>query len=276
MTQGNEKDRALVPFGQHLPTALRQEKAGSVLHRMVDGALEIARRRSHSERTRHLVGGYELCEPDYRQVFLWADRLGMTIDDVLVKLDIHDLEFSDYEGFTTIVDGHFQTLALHYDELPLESFDWFYGLKITVIDLFGKTPNWPQYDTLPSLKALYAAQISDFQYIDLSAIRGLTYLECSCNNLNEIDISSLPNLLYLHCGGNKYCGTNNIQELNLSSVPNLKSLDCSGNNLTKLDLSSVPGLTELQCQGNPLTELDLRWTPELKDLSVDDHVRLIR
>ena len=75
MTPDNNNDQALIPLDERLPAVPRDQGDGSILQRMARGALEIAQRQAVAVQVRHKVGDYELAEPDYRQVLLWAERL---------------------------------------------------------------------------------------------------------------------------------------------------------------------------------------------------------
>ncbi|MBM4199942.1 MAG: hypothetical protein FJ189_01475, partial [Gammaproteobacteria bacterium] len=81
-----KSDQALVPLDERLPAAPRDQGDGSILQCMARGALEIAQRQAVAAQVRHWVGDYELAEPDYRQVLLWAERLALAPEEVLERL----------------------------------------------------------------------------------------------------------------------------------------------------------------------------------------------
>ena len=53
---------------------------------MARGAPEIAQRQAVAAQVRHRVGDYELSEPDYQQVLLWAERFKNDAGAVLTLL----------------------------------------------------------------------------------------------------------------------------------------------------------------------------------------------
>ena len=109
---------------------------------------------------------------------------------------------------------------------------------------------------------------------DIEYFTGLTWLECSDNELTELDLSKNTALIWLDCQANNLtsldlskntaltqlnCGWNNLTSLDLSNNTALTFLDCWGNRLTSLDVSENTALTYLYCNSNPLLSKVMVW-----------------
>ncbi|MFM8729127.1 MAG: leucine-rich repeat domain-containing protein, partial [Planctomycetaceae bacterium] len=176
------------------------------------------------------LGDIAFAEPDYRQLLIWAEALGLRPEELVLRLQQQPPY--KYYGLTIsfkVVDGSIRDLVWDLSALPVADFAWVDGLKIEKLafsELGGRAGGTTKLaPRLPLLRQLY----------------------CGSNQLTELDLSSVPELTELDCG------VNQLTELELSSVPLLTKLQCIDNQLTELDLSSVPGLTELGCSGNQLT-----------------------
>ena len=108
----------------------------------------------NSARTR--IGSYDFRDPDYRQVLLWADALGLEPAEI-----IHRLETSTYEWMKSgvhkfrVEGGSIISLVWDFDRLPLSEFEWVDGLAIRGI-FFTHPPKAPPNISLriPSLALL--------------------------------------------------------------------------------------------------------------------------
>ncbi len=255
---------------------------------MVEDALALGREEAVVQSARFRIGDYMWCEPDYRQILVWAEALKMEPLTVIERLlddgtfwGTHDPTYSPERALTRFKDGRIETLRWDRRLLPIKKFRWVEGLQIT--SLHFSPVNQPESSVptlplpLPQLDLLSCRRLG-LTALDLSHVHNLTGLSCDDNRIIELDLSHVPNLTWLSCGGNELtkldlshvpnltglsCGDNKLTKLDLSHVPNLTYLSCDGNELTKLDLSHVPNLTYLSCGGNELTKLDLSNTPEL-------------
>ena len=206
------------------------------------------------------IGEYEFCEPDHRQILVWAEAMGLEPLTVVERL-FDDGTFFGLRGpcyrpdltLTRFKNGRIDTLFWDRRLLPLRKFEWVEGLEITSITFSCEAqPRWEIHGLSLPLPNLHS-------------------LSCKCLGLSELDLSRVGSLMELHCS------ENNIEDLDLSRVQMLTWLSCSHNQLTELDLSGVPMLTELFCDNNQLTELDIRSLFSLETLSYDDDsVRLIQ
>lgn len=190
------------------------------------------------------IGEHQFCEPDYRQILLWAEALELEPLTVIERL----LSGPDGDGYR---DSHSQfengrIIKLRWDMtlLPIEHFEWVDGLVIESIIFYSARP--PVADEVERSLSLPLPELLD--------------LSCDSMNLISLDLTAVPKLVELDCGGNE------LKELDLSAVPRLTKLDCYWNNLAELDLTGVSLLTELNCQGNQLTDLDLSAVPLLTGL----------
>ena len=214
------------------------------------------------------IGEHQFCEPDYRQIMLWANALKMEPLTVVERL-LSGPGRADYCDS----QSHFKNrriIKLRWDMklLPLGHFEWVDGLVIESIWFYSadassaiqikRSLRLP----LPQLRDLICDDMN-LICLDLSDCPLLTELYCSCNELTELGLAAVPLLTDLRCYWNK------LAKLDLSSVPRLIKLECQGNKLTELDLASAPQLTDLNCSVNALTMLDVRPSKKLRDLSYD-------
>ena len=269
-TSGND-DSALVPrpssaVGKAEPGAER------ILSGMVADTLALANREQlKPAKARFRIGDYEWCEPDYRQILMWAKALNLTPEAVQERL-FTELKHPYFTGevraehTTQCVNGRIIRLGWDIGLLPLECFEWVAGLVIESIAFFVPSEIHESQRTgrnlplpLPELRYLDCNWLA-LTKLDLSAVPLLSELCCDTNELTELDLSAVPLLTRLSCGANE------LTELDLSAVPLLTRLDCGFNQLTQLDLSVVPLLTDLSCSCNQLTELDLSAVPLLTEL----------
>lgn len=93
---------------------------------------------------------------------------------------------------------------------------------------------------------------------------GITYLDCSLNNLTTLDVSKCTRLTYLYCNNN-----NRLSSLILSAYTTLEILDCSACSLTSLDLSKCTRLTDLTCYFNNFESIDLSACTSLSFLDLE-------
>jgi hypothetical protein len=293
-----------------LPHSGAAETLGGTSTATTCDVLRRAERRA-LDAARYRIGSYSLREPDYRQILRWAEASGMAAEEVMERLAGSSVRFAHEEppiGFV-VENGAMDSVAWDFGVFPFVPDNWEAGLVIRTLGFEGQ---WPDVaialrPRLPSLRALCCRGIG-LEWLDLSQVLGLTWLNCDNNNLSELDLSPVPLLTTLHCSGNNLteldlspvrclteldCGESALRELDLSPVPrltklycwnndelteldlspvsNLTWLECSrNNNLSELDLSPVPRLTTLHCAGNNFTELDLAPVPGLIELDCGD------
>lgn len=283
-----EKTDALIPRS-HNALEKTSDGAREILSTMVSDALALARNNSLTI-ARFRIGNYDLHEPDYRQILLWAKALQLDAEEVIQRLEkgsvetrrYHGNERSDEKLTTRIENGSIVVLAWDFDLLPLTVFEWVDGLAIKEA---GFTNNWttaPRLSLRLPLLSFLACDEVDLVELDLTRVPGLTYLSCESNILTKLDLSNVPDLIWLNVKGNRLakldlsfarrlirleCYDNKLTDLNLTGVPGLTYLSCGSNKLSKLDLSSVLGLTKLMCHTNLLTGLDLSDVPGLTILA---------
>lgn len=238
--------------------------AGSrVLDEMVSGALAL-RQADASLAVRHNIGGIELCEPDYRQILLWANALRVEPVAVIERLLSEPSEEWEKKSMTRFADGRIIKLGWDMRLLPLDVFDFVDGLVIESVTFIvsGELEHSERRLSLP-LPCLRELECTcmDFPGLDLSGVPHLTHLSAISNKFSSLHLKAVPLLTKL------WCSDNQISTLDLSSVPRLTVLQCATNQLTKLDLSGVSELTGLCCDHNRLTQLDLSCVPRLKTLS---------
>ncbi|WP_239257400.1 leucine-rich repeat domain-containing protein, partial [Listeria ilorinensis] len=185
-------------------------------------------------------------------------------------------------------------------------YDWFpddHLAEAVAQKLYMEPTDQVSSEDLSQIKVLqcYNAGITDMSGIEY--LTGLTFLDCTANQLTELDVSQNVNLEKLNCSKNPltvlhtginlksldchscqftelnlnqspnltelYCYQNQLKELNLSQFVNLEVVDCFNNQLTELNVTNSPHLTELNCESNQLTELDVSQNPKLEYLTVN-------
>lgn len=232
---------------------------------MVNETLAVARLDSQQLHARFKIGAYEWCEPDYRQLLVWAKALNFEPEEVIYRLlegKMKGLAQSVATEWTKTVfaDGRLLRLNWSFDLLPLESFEWVDGLALTHLAFQSFSKRVPILSLrLPSLTHLLCNRLG-LRELDLSSMPKLKSLNLGWERLTTLDISGVPQLTYLGCGETP------ITRLDLSKVPSLTWLVLESNQLTELDLSYVPMLKTLHCAENQLTELDLTKMPMLTTL----------
>ena len=193
-------------------SALGKLSAGpmAIMDGMVSDALAIVR--SHERALaakRFRIGGYEFCDPDYRQILIWAKALRLKPDEVVNRLLCTEIKYNSAMHKLEVINGHIVKLAWDFQLLPISVFEWVNGLCIQSIAFKGKsTANIALQ--LPMLQELY----------------------CFCIHLIQLELTNVPNLTVLWCSHNS-----SFSKLNLSNVPNLITLICGFNKITELDLS---------------------------------------
>jgi hypothetical protein len=96
--------------------------------------------------------------------------------------------------------------------------------------------------------------------LDVTALTGLEYLDCSFNKLNELPLAGLTELEGLDADNNQ------LTSLEVRDLHALRVLNCAGNRLTKLDLSGLDLLQILDCSDNPLACVNVNGCTSLQDL----------
>ena len=261
-----------------------------ILDRMVTDALAVVQSQERALAAAHFrIGDYGFCDPDYRQILIWAEELQLEPVEILKRLLCTEISVGHF-GKTTwklaVIDGHIVTLVWDFNVLPISVFKWVNGLSIqslafksaatanislqlpTLKELHCCCISLTQLDlsNVPNLFELWCSHNIDCTQLNLSSVPNLTTLICGHNNIDSLDLSNVPNLAEL------WCLRNPIKKLDLSNVPNLKRLWCEHNNLTELNLSNVPNLTELNCRLNQISELDLSAVPNLVELDCESNL----
>ena len=208
-----EKNRnALIP---RPPSALERGGPRGILTRMVSDALAVARSQEKALTVaRFRIGNDEFCDPDYRQILLWAKALELEPEDVVQRLRSRAWESAEEEEEYAfeVENGAIISLVWDFDLLPLTVFEWVEALAIREL-CFKGTP-----------------KVSPQIALRLSFLDRLT---CCSINLTELDLSNVPGLTDL------WCSENQLTELNLSNVPGLTVLWCDDNQITELDIRQL-------------------------------------
>ena len=300
------QERSLIPRPSHELSASRNR----ILAGMVEETLVLGREEAVAQTARFRIGDYVWCEPDYRQLLLWAEALKMEPVTVIEKLLAgkgsdagrigsrwHQM-LSSEEITTKFQGGRMLSLSWNASELPLWDFRCVEGLAIKKLRLY-----WPSAVLrnngkpreiilrLPSLQLLECdggiVSTTPFFKADGSFVSGRPFFDSSGSIRTALPLSGVPNLTEFTCHyipseldlshvpklTTFSCWGNEATALDLSHVPNLTVLKCGENKLTELDLSHVPNLTMLSCSLNPITKLDLCHVPNLTELDCSQNRR---
>lgn len=211
------------------------------------------------------IGDYEWCEPDYRQILMWAEALHLQPETVIERLLTEPETKWNHQVYTRFENGRIVALHWNLELLRLKTFKWVDGLAIEAIAFFA--PEWYAKIhgslslslPLPELRCLHCRNVV-LAKLDLSAVPQLETLLSWDNHLTVVDLTSVPQLTWL------WLQKNELAELDLSQVPLLTKLSCWGNRLTELDLSAVPKLAECDCAMNKIATLDSSAVPKLASL----------
>lgn len=285
-----------LPIISHAGSSLAQTGAqgGRIIAEMVSGALTLSRDNATLP-ARFTIGDHVFCEPDYKQLLLWARALALEPVEIAKQLLSPRHEESiggipwqllgsqpqpqpasvrTLPPLAMVSNGRFVKLHWDLDKLPLASFDWVDGLEIEelTISCHGSDDgpictnddeylNPPPLSRvlslpLPHLRRLHCGGMNRMRVVDGIVVLGLNLLRFS-----SIDLSNTPFLEYLDCSQNQ------ISALDLSKVPNLKTLNCGWNQLTSLDLSFVRQLEELNCTHNHLKHIEISRCRHLHSLN---------
>ena len=234
----DENNRSLISLPD-ASLALARPKSGRVLSELVGDTLALALGKPLRK-----IGEYEWCEPDYRQILLWAEALGLEPEEVIRRLlDRRTLHMPERDRTvfqeTVFENGRIVKLNWDLNLLPISNFEWIEGLEIDYLRLafwqYDESARVPLKVSLPKLREL----------------------NCECAT-TELDLSGVPSLEKLWCSGK------GLTSLQLSKLPRLKELQCKFSQISELDLSKLPTLTVLNCQANQLAVIDLSQVPLLR------------
>ncbi len=288
-----------LPIIPHLGSTLVRAGplGGRIVLDMVNAALSFSRADAALV-PQYTIGEHVFCEPDYRQMLLWAKSLGMEPAEVARRLLFQNNSLASFFSFNlrmalrkhssilgndpVFKDGRIHQLYWDMQLLPLERFDWVDGLVIEAITFkssgaLSRPREFSLSLPLPNLRSLFCTSMG-LAKLDLSMVPRLTALACDYNQLTELDLSAIPRLTSLSCDCNQLteldlsdvscltnlsCNDNNLTELDVSLVPQLTTLSCFHNEISKLAVSPVSQLTCLDCSDNEITKLDLSAVPQL-------------
>ena len=157
-----DQRKALIRQG---PRSIGEVGAGArgILASIVSDALALARSHQKSlAAARFRVGDYEFCDPDYRQILVWAEALKIDPEKLIRRLEVISFErFDDDDNMEEIItftveNGTIASLAWDFDALPITKFDWVDGLFIRALILLGRPVDQTEISfCLPSLRRLF-------------------------------------------------------------------------------------------------------------------------
>jgi hypothetical protein len=281
------------------PSALEKAEPGAkrILSGMVADALALAdKKQTVALAAKFRIADYDWCEPDYRQILIWAKACSLRPEEVIERLLRGPGGTNDRWWETRFENGMLLKISWDFELLPLYDFQWVDGLETTHLFIYSQPymailpDGWarkrlplklPQLTHLdcphvglreldlsgcPQLRAL-GCSWNWISQLDLASVPNLTVLDCGANDIEELDVSPVPRLTALYCRLNGLCRqVKGLRRLTMPRLPGLRSLSCSSNRLSSLDLSGLPNLTFLECCTNEIRELDLSAVPLLEEL----------
>ena len=128
-----DRNKSLVPGSSAgLPTA--PGATSPVMRRMTDSLLADARQ-GGLRQVRFRIGDHVLREPDYRQIFLWAEALRLSPEELLAVLAESRREQSQFhdEYIFVVEDGSLKALVWDLARLPRFPDIWVEGLRIDTL-----------------------------------------------------------------------------------------------------------------------------------------------
>lgn len=182
----------------------------------------------------HRIGEHDFCDPDHRQIQIWATSLNMEAEEVVETL-LRTPANSNRRG-TECTNGRIVRLHWDLDLLDLNSFQWTAGLMIEEIE-FSSNGLETQPDrilslALPHLQRLVCNNMG-LVFLDVSGAPLLEELHCDCNSLKSIDLSRAKNLIYLSLNCNP------IISLEFDGAPKLQAIEVNITEIENLDISSL-------------------------------------
>ena len=276
-----KKEKALVP---RQPSAVEKATSGvkRILSGMVSDTLALASRDQRSlATTKFRIGNFEWCEPDYRQILIWAEETGLMPEEVTTRLFDQQSLCKDrfgqpmtepYFDGPLFLDGRLLRVNWDLKLLRCNRIEWVNGLEIIGIRFIGASNAASLSDIgalpLARLKWLICHRVG-LTHLDLSRLPALRVLGCSENRLEKLQLHSSAQLTHL------FCGKNMLAELEVSQTSKLRVLHCADNAISELDLSSCQNLEKVNCSKNPIRVLDIRGLKHLRVLSRSPHTRVI-
>jgi hypothetical protein len=182
----NEKnDLALV---RRPPSALEKAEPGAkrILSGMVADALALADEKQTAPAVaKFRIGDYEWCEPDYRQILLWAKALRVKPEVFIERLRTGTRLTGEPWKETRFSGGRLVGINWDFPLLPLENLEWVEGLRTTHLSFYT---DFERSGNIPALG---------------SALPDLTHLDCHRLCTARLDLSRTPKLVHLYCSYNR-------------------------------------------------------------------------
>ena len=276
------------------PSAVEDARAGAkrIQSTIVADVLALTKKQQSTPvAAKFRIGQHEWCEPDYRQILIWAEALKLKPEEVIERLLKGRRRADESWRETRFENG--RLLKIHWDAdlLPLNDFQMGDGLRTTHFAVSAAL-HWGVWGGWLGLKLPHLTHLACgngfLTEIDLSGCPRLHFLDCAFNSISHLDLTSVPNLTELYCVGNDIeeldlspvprliklnCMANSVgrkvkglKRLTMPRLPDLTSLSCSSNSLSSLGLSGLPNLTFLDCCKNEICRLDLNDVPLLEEL----------
>ena len=277
----DKKENALVPRPS---SAVEKTASGPkrILSGMVSDTLALASREQLAPAlARFRIGDYEWCEPDYRQILIWAEETGLNPEEVLARLfdqqslckDMFGQPMTEpYFDGPLFSDGRLLRVNWDLKLLRCNRIEWVNGLEIIGIRFIGASDAASLSDIgalpLARLKWLICHRVG-LTHLDLSRLPVLRVLRCSENRLEELQLHSSAQLTHL------FCRKNMLAELEVNQTSKLRVLQCADNAISELDLSSCPNLETVNCSKNPIRVLDIRGLKNLRVLNRSPHTEVL-
>ena len=139
---------------------------------------------------------------------------------------------------------------------------------------------------IANIKFVYVSEKGIKNLKGIEYLTGMTYLDCSNNQLTELDITKNKALTYVDCSHNQLtsikasgslvlgelkCSDNLLTLLDVSKCRELEVLYCKRNQLTALNVSECEEIQRIYCDNNQLTTLDVTECPAMEHLYISSN-----
>lgn len=253
----NSDNFALVP---RPPDGVEKAKPGAkrILSGMVEEALELAQKQPVSSVPQKFrIGNYEWCEPDYRQLLIWAEMLGLKAEVIVDELLSGEKPSGVPWAETVFENGRIIKLNWDTELLPLDVLELVHGLRITHLSLSSRRC----FSRLSSRSGVYEKPESAFEcpqdWVEYKKTEGEKVdkiLDDSDCPLEILNLPDLPELTHLSCSESKINALTG--GLSFTGTPKLEVLDCDSCLLDAIDVRPLAHLKEVKFSGEIIQRPD--------------------
>src|SRR5438105_4040736 len=118
------QDRSLIPRPSH--ELITPSTAGNrILAGMVEETLALGREEAATQTAKFRIGEFDLCEPDYRQILIWAKVFNLLPEEVIRSLlDPWKEKWVPEWSEPRLADGRLLNVNWGFNVVPTRYFEW--------------------------------------------------------------------------------------------------------------------------------------------------------